>query len=98
LPASLSTPLAGKSLASIQQAYGARATLTPRIEVEQNFALAFSYRGFAWYLEGMTKNSESALVDYRNGFPDLDRAIRLDPGYAPVRRHRRQYHYSGLSA
>ena len=25
---------------------------------------------------------------YREGFPDLDMAIRLDPSYAPVRRHR----------
>ena len=25
---------------------------------------------------------------YRQGFPDLDEAIKLDPSYAPVRRHR----------
>src|SRR5262249_17432384 len=29
-----------------------------------------------------------ALAAYREGFPDLDIAIRLDPSYAPVRRHR----------
>jgi hypothetical protein len=68
---------------------GARATLTQAIKVDGAFAPAYSYRGFAWYLEGSTaKDPRNALVAYREGFPDLDMAIRLDPSYAPVRRHR----------
>ena len=66
----------------------ARATLTEGIEADRNSALAYSYRGFAWYLEGQTKNPRDAYEAYRKGFPDLDTAIQLDPSYAPVRRHR----------
>ena len=67
----------------------ARATLTKGIEADGNSAVAYSYRGFAWYLEGQTfKDPESALRAYQQGFPDLDEAIKLDPSYAPVRRHR----------
>jgi tetratricopeptide (TPR) repeat protein len=87
----------GASLDLIQRAYtqldkndypGARATLTQAIELDRNFAPAYSYRGFAWYLEGLTKDPRNALEAYRQGFSDLDIAIRLDPSYAPVRRHR----------
>jgi tetratricopeptide (TPR) repeat protein len=88
----------GASLDLIQRAYkqmdsedyaGARATLTEAIKVDRTFAPAYSYRGFAWYLEGSTaKDPRNALVAYRQGLPDLDMAIRLDPSYAPVRRHR----------
>jgi hypothetical protein len=67
---------------------GARATLTQAIKVDGTFAPAYSSRGFAWYLEGSKKDPRNALVAYREGFPDLDMAIRLDPSYAPVRRHR----------
>jgi Caspase domain len=68
---------------------GARAALTQAIKVDGTFAPAYSFRGFAWYLEGSTaKDPRNALVAYREGFPDLDIAIRLDPSYAPVRRHR----------
>src|SRR5262249_53112452 len=67
----------------------ARATLTKGIKEDRNSAVAYSYRGFAWYLQGSTaKNPRNALVAYRKGFPDLDMAIRLDQSYAPVRRHR----------
>ena len=67
----------------------ARATLTKGIEADGNSAVAYSYRGFAWYLEGQTfKDPKSALRAYQQGFPDLDEAIKLDPSYAPVRRHR----------
>ena len=67
----------------------ARATLTKGIEADRNSALAYSYRGFAWYLEGLTsKDPQSAYLAYKQGFPDLDVAIKLDPSYAPVRRHR----------
>jgi len=67
----------------------ARATLTKGIEADQNSAVAYSYRGFAWYLEGSTaKDPRDAYEAYRKGFPDLDMAIQLDPSYAPVRRHR----------
>jgi Caspase domain len=66
----------------------ARATLTKGIEADRNSAVAYSYRGFAWYLEGSTKNPRDAYEAYRKGFPDLDMAIQLDPSYAPVRRHR----------
>jgi tetratricopeptide (TPR) repeat protein len=87
----------GASLDLIQRAYQqldskdygrARATLTEAINADKNFAPAYSYRGFAWYLEGLTKDPQNALVAYRQAFPDLDIAIRLDPTYAPVRRHR----------
>src|SRR5262249_52228612 len=92
-------PLLGRSppLGLIQQASkqldsndyaGARDTLTEAIKVDGTFAPAYSYRGFAWYLEGSKKDPRNALVAYREGFPDLDMAIRLDPSYAPVRRHR----------
>jgi Caspase domain/Tetratricopeptide repeat len=67
---------------------GARATLTESIAADPNFAPAYSYRGFAWYLEGLRNDPQTALLAYRQGFPDLDKAIRLDPSYAPVRRHR----------
>ena len=68
----------------------ARDTLTKGIEeADGNSAVAYSYRGFAWYLEGQTfKDPKSALRAYQQGFPDLDVAIKLDPSYAPVRRHR----------
>ena len=63
--------------------------MTKGIEADRNCAVAYSYRGFAWYLEGQTfKDPESALRAYQQGFPDLDEAIKLDPSYAPVRRHR----------
>jgi hypothetical protein len=86
------------SLPFIQLAYkqldnndfaAARATLTKGIEADRNSAVAYSYRGFAWYREGSTaKDPRSALEAYRQGFADLDEAIQLDPSYAPVRRHR----------
>jgi Caspase domain len=67
----------------------ARATLTKGIEADRNCAVAYSYRGFAWYSEGSTaKDQRDAYEAYRKGFPDLDMAIQLDPSYAPVRRHR----------
>jgi tetratricopeptide (TPR) repeat protein len=87
----------GASLDLIQRAYkqldsndyaGARGTLTEAINADKNFAPAYSFRGFAWYLEGLTKDPQNALVAYRQGFSDLDIAIQLDPKYAPVRRHR----------
>jgi tetratricopeptide (TPR) repeat protein len=68
---------------------GARATLTQAIKVDGAFAPAYSYRAFAWYREGLTaKDPRNALAAYSEGFPDLDMAIRLDPSYAPARRHR----------
>jgi hypothetical protein len=68
----------------------ARDTLTKGIEeADGNSAVAYSYRGFAWYLEGQTfKDPKSALRAYQQGSTDLDVAIKLDPSYAPVRRHR----------
>src|SRR5262249_3201637 len=66
----------------------AGATLTEAINADENFAPAYSFRGFAWYLEGLTKDPQNALVAYQQGFSDFDIAIRLDPKYAPVRRHR----------
>jgi tetratricopeptide (TPR) repeat protein len=87
----------GEALSFFQQAYkqldskdyeGARVTLTQAIELDPTFAPAYSYRGFSWYLEGLTKNPEGALVAYRKAFPDLDKAIELDPNYAPSLRHR----------
>ena len=80
--------LASKQLDDDKYA-AARATLTKGIEADPNSAVAYSYRGFAWYLEGLAaKDQRNALAAYREGFPDLDTAIRLDPSYAPVRRHR----------
>lgn len=88
----------GAALAFIQLAYkqldkkdyaGARTTLTEGIKEDENSAIAFSYRGFAWVLQGLASTSpHAALLAYREGLIDLDRAIRLDPTYAPVRRHR----------
>jgi tetratricopeptide (TPR) repeat protein len=79
--------LAWKQLDNDEYA-AARATLTKGIEADRNSAVAYSYRGFAWYQEGLTKNPRDAYEAYRKGFPDLDMAIQLDPSYAPVRRHR----------
>ena len=63
--------------------------MTKGIEADRNSAVAHSYRGFAWYLEGSTaKDPRDAYEAYRKGLPDLDMAIQLDPSYAPVRRHR----------
>src|SRR5262245_59961408 len=86
------------SLPFIQLAYkqldnndfaAARATLTKGIEADRNSAVAYSFRGFAWYLEGLKfKDPQRAYEAYRQGLPDLDEAIKLDPSYAPVRRHR----------
>src|SRR5262249_43075475 len=64
----------GASLDLIQRAYkqldsndyaGARATLTQAIKVDGTFAPAYSYRGFAWYLEGLAaKDQRNALAAY----------------------------------
>src|SRR5262249_52699428 len=45
--------LAWKQLDNNEYA-AARATLTKGIEADRNSAVAYSYRGFAWYLEGST--------------------------------------------
>jgi Tfp pilus assembly protein PilF len=93
------SPHTGKALEFIQRAsiqlghqdFGdARATLTEAIAVEPNSAAAFSYRGFAWYLEGLNKmqDPKAALSDYRRAFVDLDTAIQLEPSNASMRRHR----------
>jgi tetratricopeptide (TPR) repeat protein len=67
----------------------ARVLLGRAIDADPTSALAYSYRGFVWYLEGSSKTDHSeALAAYHAGFPDLDKAIQLDPNYAPVRRHR----------
>jgi len=67
----------------------ARAILTRAIGVDPGSPLPYSYRGYTWYLEGKGRtNPSDSLSAYREGFPDLDEAIRLDPNYAPVRRHR----------
>ena len=80
--------LAWKQLDNNQYA-AARATLTKGIEADPNSAVAYSYRGFAWYLEGLAaKDKRNAIAAYREGFPDLDTAIQLDPSYAAVHRHR----------
>jgi Tfp pilus assembly protein PilF len=87
----------GKSLDFIQRASkqlanrdyaGARATLTQAIEVDPSFAPAFSYLGFAYYLDGLTRKPQEALALYHEGFPNFDKAIKLDQNYGPVRRHR----------
>jgi tetratricopeptide (TPR) repeat protein len=67
---------------------GAIATLTKAIDRDQEFAVAYSYRGFARYLEGQTKQPQQALLAYGVGVSDFDKAIELEPSYAPVRRHR----------
>ena len=83
----------GASLDLIQRAYkqldsndyvGARATLTQAIKVDGTFAPAYSYRGFAWYREGLTaKDPRNALAAYREGFPDFDIAIHLTKATRP---------------
>jgi uncharacterized caspase-like protein len=96
-PVSPSQGSNGASLAFIQEAkkqfhesaYAeARATLSKGIDVDPNSALPYSYRGYAWFREGLTQDPQSAILTYRKAFQDLDNAIALDPGYAPVRRHR----------
>ena len=96
-PVSPSPESNGASLAFIQAAkeqfndgaYAeARATLSKGIAVDPNSALPYSYRGYAWFREGLTQDPQSAILTYRKAFQDLDNAIALDPGYAPVRRHR----------
>ncbi len=68
---------------------GARETLSEGIRHDAQSAPAHSYRGFAWYLDGVTRSDpETSLHMYRTGFPDLDKAIRFDPAYAIARRHR----------
>jgi hypothetical protein len=87
----------GSALNLFQQAYKqldhneyarARVTLTDAIQADQTFAPAYSYRGFARYLEGLTRNPEDALKAYRDSFVDFDKAIELDKTYAAARRHR----------
>jgi tetratricopeptide (TPR) repeat protein len=88
----------GASLDYIQQAHKlleqnsymqARTVLTRAIQADPESPLPYSYRGYSWYLEGTSRtNPSESLAAYREGFPDLDEAIKLDPGYAPVRRHR----------
>jgi hypothetical protein len=95
-PSAFSSP--GIAVGYVQQAHKkleennyseARTLLGHAINADPDLALPYSYRGFVWYLEGISKADPSeALAAYRAGFPDLDRAIRLDPSYAPVRRHR----------
>jgi tetratricopeptide (TPR) repeat protein len=88
----------GEIVQSIQRAHkqldkddyaGARATLTQGITANSSFAPAFSYRGFAWYLEGRAMRApKEALTRYHKALQDLDGAVKLDPTYLPVRRHR----------
>jgi tetratricopeptide (TPR) repeat protein len=87
----------GSSLKLIQQAYGqldtknysgARATLTRAINEDPESALAYSYRGFSWFIQGNDKSPQDALADYRQAFVDLDRAIELNPALGRARRHR----------
>jgi tetratricopeptide (TPR) repeat protein len=67
----------------------ARSILAEGITAEPGSALPYSYRGYSWFKEGtLLKNPSDAIIPYRQGLADLDVAIKLDPQYAPARRHR----------
>jgi Tfp pilus assembly protein PilF len=86
-----SIPFVQKAATQLEQKdySGARATLAEGMAAEPNSALPYSYRGYSWYREGtLLKNMNDSLDSYRKGLADLDVAIRLDPQYAPSRRHR----------
>lgn len=76
---------------------GARETLTRAIKMNSRSALAYSFRGYTYLLQGDEIRAragnnkdllEAAIKTYAAAFPDLDKAVDLDPTYGPVRRHR----------
>jgi len=86
-----------KKLMSRSDFISARETLTRAIKMNARSALAHSFRGYTYLLEGdeirtRAGNSksllDSAIKTYAAAFPDLDKAIELDSTYPPVRRHR----------
>ena len=88
---------AGGALQHIEQAYaylgqenyrGALQVLNKARSVDPNSAIAESYTGFTYYRWALAQRSHADRLDaYKTGFPHLDRAMRLDPVYAYVRRH-----------
>jgi tetratricopeptide (TPR) repeat protein len=86
-----------KKLMSKGDFVGARETLTRAIRAAPRSALAHSFRGYTFLLEGNELRTragnnkgllETAVKTYAAAFPDLDRAIELDSTYAPAFRHR----------
>jgi tetratricopeptide (TPR) repeat protein len=95
----LSQPLLedSKKLMAKGEFVAAREMLTKALRAAPQSALAHSFRGYTYLLEGnelRTKAGNSkALLDtaiktYAAAFPDLDKAVDLDPAYAPAFRHR----------
>ena len=87
----------GEALRFVQSAHkllesqnfsAARDELTQGIQLDPGVGLTYSYRGFAWYGEGLSKPPIEALKFYNKAFLDFDEAIRLSPTYAPAYRHR----------
>jgi tetratricopeptide (TPR) repeat protein len=86
-----------KKLMARNDHFGAREPLARAIKMNPKSALAHSFRGYTYLLEGDELRAragnnkallESAIKTYALAFPDLDKAIELDPAYAPARRHR----------
>jgi tetratricopeptide (TPR) repeat protein len=86
-----------KKLMSKSDFTGARETLTRAVKMNPRSALAHSFRGYTYLLEGDEVRAhagnnktmlDSAVKTYAVAFPDLDRAVELDPTYGPARRHR----------
>ncbi len=68
---------------------GARISLAEGIAAEPGAAIPYSYRGFSWYREGtLSQNPNDAITLYQRALADLNVAVKLDPAYAPARRHR----------
>lgn len=68
---------------------GARTSLAEGIAAEPGSAIPYSYRGFSWYREGtLSRSPTDAVTLYQKALADLNLAVKLDPAYAPARRHR----------
>jgi hypothetical protein len=68
---------------------GGRAILTQGIQADPRSAIARSYRGYAWFQDGLNKtNPHESLAMFRAGFEDLDAAIQIEPAYPNSYRHR----------
>jgi len=66
-----------------------RSILTQGINAGQRTAINYSYRGYAWFQDGLrASDPEVALSYFRSGFDDLDKAIEIEKTYPNSYRHR----------
>ena len=86
-----------KKLMAKGEFVAAREMLSKALRAAPQSALAHSFRGYTFLLEGNELRTragnnkgllETAVKTYAAAFPDLDKAIELDPTYAPAFRHR----------